>query len=170
MSDRNFGEVEALIMQITIRLNWLVIPAIALATLLIGKHFTASNMLWYSSLKLPIITPPAWFMSSMWLVIYTLTTGCALLVYNTFARNARFWFIMLLFALNAGLNSYWTYLFFTQHELTNSIWCSFVLSATVWLLAYLIRPESLLCSLLLLPYAIWTTYAIVLTTWIRLIQ
>lgn len=154
-------------MQVEIRPNWLIIPAIALITLLIGKHFTSGNLLWYSTLHLPFITPPAWFMSRMWLIIYTLTTGCALLVYNTFPRDARFWAITILFALNIFLNLYWTYLFFGQHAIGLSVWCAMMLSATVWVLIYLIQQHSLYTALLLAPYALWSSFAILLTIWIR---
>lgn len=158
-------------MQVNIRPNWLIIPAIALITLLIGKHFTSGNMLWYSTLNLPIITPPNWFFSRIWLIIYTLTTSSALIIFNTFKRDLWFWIIQALFLINAFLNMYWTYVFFGQHQVGSlSIICALLLAITTWLLIYLIWPRSLLSSMLLLPYGAWIIFELLLNIWIVLIN
>jgi tryptophan-rich sensory protein len=101
---------------------------------------------------------------------YICTTGCALILYNMVQRNRRFWVVMSLLCITTALNLYWVYLFFNQHMLGWATLCALVLSAFLWLLVIVVRPISIFCVLLLLPYSIWITFETLLNLWIWLIN
>lgn len=145
-----------------IRANYIVIAGIALATLLSGAYFSWTGMQWYNSLVLPSITPPSWVFSSAWHIIFALTTLAAILVWNRFERDVKFFVIMALFAINAFLNAYWTYLFFHEHTIGAALVDAFLLEFSTMLLFVLISQRSHTVSFLLLPYVTWNLFAIIL--------
>lgn len=145
-----------------IRTNYIVIAGIALATLLSGAYFSWTGMPWYNGLVLPSITPPSWVFSSAWHIIFALTTLAAILVWNRFERDVKFFVIMALFGVNAFLNAYWTYLFFYEHRIGAALVDAFFLEFSTMLLFVLISQRSHTISFLLLPYVTWNLFAIVL--------
>lgn len=142
-----------------ISINYFIIPVITVITGLIGSYFTMRGMSWYKTINLPGFTPSGFFISFMWRVIYILTAISALMVWNTFEHNFKFWVIISLFAANAFLNAYWSYLFFYHHMIGTAIIDAALLGVTVFALIALIWPISWLAALLLFPYAGWVTFA-----------
>jgi benzodiazapine receptor len=145
-----------------IKTNYIVIIVLALATLLGGAYFSWTGMSWYNGLVLPSITPPGWVFSSAWHIIFVLTTLAAILVWNRFERDMKFFLTMALFVLNAFLNVYWTYLFFHKHRIGAALVDAFFLEFSTMLLFVLISQRSHTISFLLLPYATWNLFAIIL--------
>lgn len=151
-------------MSITIKIktNYLVIPGITLITMFLGGYYTWCGMPWYKTLVLPSITPEGWVFSMVWNVIYALTTTAAVLAFNRFERGVKFYLLMALFCGNAFLNGYWSYLFFYKHLIGAALLCAFALEVTTLAIFSLIAHFSRATSLLLLPYATWNLFAIVL--------
>lgn len=145
-----------------IKTNYIVIVGAALLTLLCGAYFSWVGMSWYNGLILPSITPPSWVFGSVWNVIFFLTTLATILVWNRFEHDFKFFVIMGLFALNAFLNVYWTYLFFHDHRIGAALVDAFLLEFSTMLLFVFISQRSHTISFLLLPYVTWNLCAIVL--------
>ena len=154
-------------MQICVRANWIIIPLITVAVMLLGQWAMRGEWLWYFSLNLPPINPPAWVFGSAWTVIYILTTAAALIVFNFFEHTTRWYLILFMFAGNAMLNVGWSYVFFKYHMLgLSALWCAMV-ALTALILSSLIKPISKITALLLVPYVLWATFAslIAVRTW-----
>jgi tryptophan-rich sensory protein len=151
-------------MSITIKIktNYLVIPGITLLTMFLGTYYTWYGMSWYKTLKLPFITPQDWVFGAVWNVIYALTTTAAVIAFNRFERDTKFYVLMALFCVNAFLNGYWSYLFFYKHLISHALLCAIVLELTTIAILTLIARFSYITSLLLLPYAVWNVFAILL--------
>lgn len=143
----------------TFRLNYIVIPAITVLVSALGGYFTSYGMAWYKTLNLPSSIPPDITFSIAWTTIFILTTVAALIVWNGFQRNLRFWMIMGFFAINALLNVLWTYLFFYNHLIGVAALEAALLYFSIIILMLLIWPISYLTALLLLPYLGWMTFA-----------
>lgn len=157
-------------MEIRAKLNYFVIPAIALAAMALNRYFTSQGMVWYRTLHLPIFSPPGWFISTVWQIIYVLFTAAVMVVWNKFDRNLRFWFIISLFFLNIFLNIYWAYLFFYQQRIGAAAIEAMLLELTVLLLIFLLRPLSQMTSWFLVPYAAWVLFAFFLNVLIWLMN
>ena len=149
-------------MEISIKLNYMVIGLITLVVSTLGRVFSSAGMRWYYTLNLPSFTPPSWVFGIAWTIIFALTATAAALVWNRFERNRHFWFIIGLFVANAFLNILWTYLFFSQHKIGFALADAVLLFITVLSLIVLIGQCSLFVASLLAPYLGWTTFAIVL--------
>ena len=141
--------------------NYVVIPAISFVTWMIGRFYTYKGLDWYrANVKLPFFAPSEWMSIFMWGSIFVLTTIAALFVWNTFERGFRFWLIIGLFITNALLNIIFCYLFFNKHMIgATAVLDAAFLTLNVYLLVFLTWPKSRVVSWLLMPYAVWVTFA-----------
>ena len=115
---------------------------------------------WYKSLVQPAFKPPdAWF-GPVWTLIFVLSAIAGATAWNqTPDRTSRYWLVGL-FALNAGLNSLWSLLFFKLQRPdwalleVGFLWLS--IAALMWTM----KSYSRRASALLLPYLLWVSFAI----------
>lgn len=142
-----------------LKLNYLVIPLIAVFVSVFGSWLTDTGMDWYKTISLPEFTPPGSFIGIVWTIIFILTTISVLVVWNKFERNKIFWIIVVLFLANAFLNVFWSFLFFNQHLIGWSLIEMNILNLTTILLIIFIWPKSKFASVLLMPYAGWVAFA-----------
>ncbi len=145
------------------KLNYIVIPVIALAVLTLGSQFTSAGMDWYHTITLPTWTPPGALFGAIWTTIFIFATISALIVWNRMPRDRRFSWTRTLFVLNAVLNALWSYVFFARHWMGAAIFEALALEVTVLLLIALIWHRSRIAAALLLPYAAWVLVASYLT-------
>ncbi len=145
------------------KLNYFLIPAVMLATALIGSLITQKGMAWYKKIRLPSWTPPGGVIGGVWTLIFALGGTSALLVWNNAPHDGRFWAIIALFLLNACANVFWTYLFFGVHRMYAAIWEALFLELTVLGLIWLMWTVSFPAAVLLEPYAAWVAFASYLT-------
>ena len=147
--------------------NYFVIPIITILVSLIGGYFTDLGMDWYKMLATPAWTPPGAVIGIVWTIIYILTTISALIAWNGFKRDKIFQWIIALFVINAVLNAFWSFLWFTSQLMWAAIIEMIILEATVVALMVLIWPRSRWASILLWPYAVWVIFAtfLAVTIW-----
>jgi len=142
--------------------NYTTIPFITIVVAALGSILTGKGMSWYQTLALPQWTPSGSFIGIVWTILFILAATSVLLVYNREPRAKRLSLIMLLFLINAALNVFWSFLFFNQHFIGSAIIDATLLGFSVVALIMLIWPSSRLASLLLVPYALWVGFAVVL--------
>lgn len=150
------------------KLNYIIIPLITVLVAVGGSWLTSSGIDsgWYDSIVKPSWTPAGSVIGTVWTILFILTTISALIVWNASINSAqvrRWKWIITIFLVNAGLNVFWSFLFFNQHLIGPAIWEAGLLGATVIALAVLIWPISRWASVLLIPYAGWTAFAAYLT-------
>jgi tryptophan-rich sensory protein len=145
------------------RLSYFTIPFIAVVIMTLGSLFTWSGMEWYMHiLEKPAITPPKWIFSYAWSCIFAATTLAVLLIWNRAKRTPSFWLTIALFAINAVANVAWSYLFFSMHRIEWALLDAVFIVLTVYVLIILCMQRSWIAAFLLIPYAIWTTFAVYL--------
>lgn len=153
------------------KLNFIIIPLIAVATAVFGGWLTGLGMGWYKTINLPDWTPPGQFIGIVWTIIFTLTAISAIIVWNKSERTKKFKWTIGLFIVNIFFNVGWSFIFFVRHQIVYAILDALVLWLSVLLLIIYIRSiakkqnQSLLymAYMLLLPYLIWTAFATYLT-------
>lgn len=145
------------------RLNHVIIPIVTILVAWSGSLLTSAGMSWYKSINIPVWSPPGSVIGAVWTTIFFLSTISALIVWNKSSHDRRFRWIIGIFILNAMLNVFWSYLFFSQHLIGSAIFEAAALGLTAYVLIVLIWPVSRGASLLLVPYAGWTTFATYLT-------
>ncbi|MBU0476896.1 tryptophan-rich sensory protein [Patescibacteria group bacterium] len=150
--------------------NYIIIPLVTFFVAAIGSWFTSGGMEWYETINLPTWTPPGSVIGVVWTTLFILAAISALIVWNKAQRNNRFWRIIVLFLANAGLNIFWSFLFFNQYLIGPAVWEAGLLGLSVIVLVILIWPISRWASALLVPYAIWVAFASFLTFTIWTLQ
>jgi benzodiazapine receptor len=144
-------------------ISYIIIPCITLATMLTGSYFTWHGMDWYNTLKHPSFTPPSWVFSFVWTILYTMIAYSAVHFWNTPSHTWHKWTVSFLFIFNAILNVTWCYLFFYKHMIGLSLIEIIGLNLTTISLIILLYKNTLLSSVLLIPYALWGSFATILT-------
>ena len=115
---------------------------------------------WYTYLRKPWWTPPRWLFGPVWTVLYILM-GIA--SYRALSKTTNVWAAAVPYALQLGLNLWWSILFFRNRDLRGAsaevLALLLAVLATVWSFARLDTTA----ALLMVPYAAWTTFAAALT-------
>ena len=114
---------------------------------------------WYRGLVQPSFKPPDIWFGPAWTLIFIMAASAGVTAWKSAPdRDSRRWLIGL-FALNAGLNSMWSLLFF---KLQRPDW-ALIEVGFLWLsIAALIVATRRYCrtaGFLLLPYLLWVTFA-----------
>ncbi|MEX0940625.1 MAG: TspO/MBR family protein [Candidatus Babeliales bacterium] len=150
--------------------NYIVIPTILIIISIFGQLFSQAGMRWYFTLKLPIFTPHAIVFSLVWKIIYVMLGAALLIIWNKFPRTGRFYSIIFTFIINSILNMAWTYFFFYKHMIGLSIFNALLLVLSTYVLILIIWPMSRLTASLLIPYALWLTFAVYLNIGVWLLN
>ena len=148
-------------MQITALVGWLLLTFSATAT---GVFVKTGG--WYAELAKPTWNPPSWVFGPVWTALYIMMAVAAWLVWRQGGWKAQRG-PLTLYLVQWALNALWTPLFFGLQRpglaFAEILALAVALGATL-ITFWKVRPSS---ALLLVPYALWTTFATVLnfTIW-----
>jgi translocator protein len=127
---------------------------------IIGSIFTKTGPgTWYSQLVKPSFNPPGWIFAPVWTILYILM-GIALYlaIKNKVGSKA-----IKIFAIQLALNLLWSILFFGLNStILASIEIIILLGFIIWTIKAFWK-KSRTSSYLLIPYALWVTFATILT-------
>jgi tryptophan-rich sensory protein len=117
---------------------------------------------WYGNLRKPSWNPPNWLFGPAWTVILILAEWAGLSAWRAAPTPTDHVKIAVLFAVNIVLHGLWSPLFF---NLRRPDW-ALIEAPMLWLsiaaLMVGLAPYSHLAILLLSPYLLWVTFAVVL--------
>ncbi|MEE6449237.1 tryptophan-rich sensory protein [Gottfriedia acidiceleris] len=117
------------------------------------------DLKWYSKLKKPVLTPPSKLFGIVWGVLYLLIAlSLAIVEYKVGLKNTSVIY-MLVWILNYISNQAFSFFQFKLKRLDLAALDCLIVAITAVLLIILTLPYSLLASVLLIPYAIWTIFA-----------
>jgi tryptophan-rich sensory protein len=137
----------------------------------IGSVFTASSLEnWYILLEKPSFNPPSWVFFPVWTTLYTLMGISLYLVWEKGLQKPEVKKGILIFGIQLGLNSLWSFLFFGL----KSPYYAFIEIILLWFAILLtilqFRKISKTASYLLLPYIVWVSFAAVLNYYIWILN
>jgi len=127
---------------------------------IVGALFTKTGPdSWYSQLHKPIFNPPNWIFGPVWTLLYIMM-GIAiyLAVKNKVSTNS-----IKIFAIQLSVNLLWTILFFgLENIFLAAIEIIILLGFILWTIKVFYK-KSVTAAYLLIPYALWVTFATCLT-------
>lgn len=130
---------------------------------IIGSLATSSSINnWYVTLNKPFFNPPNWLFGPVWLTLYTLMGISLYLVWIKAKKGDRVPRPVLLFLVHLVLNALWSIVFFGMKNLGLAI---VVIASLLALIIYLINMFYKIdtrSAYLLIPYALWVSFATVL--------
>lgn len=150
------------------RLAVALLPVVATAA--IGSLSTQSQIPgWYAGLAKPSFNPPAFVFPIAWTSLYAMI---ALSLWRLLgvrplapASGRRGWRLALTaFAIQMGLNAAWTPVFFVAHALGPALVVAVLLLMAVLWTIRLVAPFDRIAAWLLVPYAAWLSFAVILNT------
>ena len=136
----------------------LVAAAAALFVAMLGGLMTDIGS-WYQALEQPAWKPPDWAFGPVWTTIFSLAAAAGVLGWRRApSRNDRER-MLVLFALNAFLNVFWSLLYFRLHRPDWSLYEVPFLWLSVLALIVLFWRFNRLGAWLLMPYLVWVATA-----------
>ncbi|MBR1753966.1 tryptophan-rich sensory protein [bacterium] len=119
------------------------------------------NSDWYNSLIKPVFAPPNWLFAPVWTALYILI-AVSLIIFlfkkTDKSKNRGY----LYFALQLILNLLWTPVFFGLQNIPLALIVLLFLNIFIFLTIKQFYSISKISSLLLIPYFLWTIFAMCL--------
>ncbi|MEJ2704532.1 MAG: tryptophan-rich sensory protein [Sedimentisphaerales bacterium] len=117
---------------------------------------------WYAQLSRPSFIPPDWTFGVVWPVLYVMMGISAFLVWNMDINRQQLKVALGVFALQLILNGLWTPIFFGLHLIGLALIEIVMMWAAILLTIFTFWRVSKPAALLLLPYILWVSFAVVL--------
>ena len=138
-------------------LGWLLASFAAGA---VGAVASVDAASFYAQLSKPSWAPPAWVFGPVWSALYVLMGVSAWLVSRSPGSKGA---ALGLFGAQLGANALWSWLFFAWHRGALAAVEVLALLGLIVATAAAFWRSSRLAAALLVPYALWVTFASVLT-------
>tara|TARA_B100000945_G_C20055295_1_gene445467 strand:+ start:27 stop:491 length:465 start_codon:yes stop_codon:yes gene_type:complete len=139
--------------------SFLFIVLITFSASAMGGFVTTSfKEPWYSQIIQPSFSPPSWVFGPVWTTLYFLMSLAIWLFWINF-KNKK---VLYIYLVHIFFNAIWSIIFFGFHQiflaLLNLI---IILIFIIWLMNIYYKTYRL-SFLLMLPYLLWSTYALIL--------
>ena len=125
----------------------------------IGGFVTSSfKEPWYSEIILPTFNPPSWVFSPVWTALYILMSVAIWIVWIKTSNKK----ILQLYFVHLFFNAIWSVIFFGFHQIFVAlIDLGIILIFIIWLMK-IYYQVSKISFLLMTPYLLWSSYALIL--------
>ena len=142
--------------------KYLSLGLILLVTFLasgIGSFVTSSfKEPWYSEILLPSFNPPSWVFGPVWTTLYIFMSIAAWLVWQQISDKK----IIQIYFVHLFFNSIWSVIFFGFHQIFFAlIDLGIILVFIIWLMRIYYQVNKI-SFLLMTPYLLWSSYALIL--------
>lgn len=147
--------------------NFIIIPAIIIATVIIGNRYVKAGFAassWYKSLAKPKWTPSGHLIAEIWTFIFVITGLAVLWWWNVPVFSWFHYIAAVILLVNAYLNAIWKRTMYLEHNLSKAYKLIQLLEGTALLATILMFFASPISSFLMLPYIIWLGLA---TFWVK---
>ena len=114
---------------------------------------------WYSQLIKPSFNPPDWIFAPVWTTLYLMMTVAIWFFWHSKNRNINtvyIYFIHLIF------NTTWSIIFFVFHNIFLALIILIILIVLIIILIVRFKRVNLLSTYLMIPYLLWSCFALIL--------
>ena len=142
-------------------LSLVLILLITFIPSVIGGFTTAAfKEPWYSEIVLPSYNPPSWVFAPVWTTLYILMSIAIWRIWVKFSdrKILNIYFYHLLF------NASWSVIFFGFHQIELALINLIIIIIFIIALMKIYFNKEKLSFFIMIPYFLWTTYALVLNT------
>ena len=133
----------------------------------IGGFVTATfKEPWYSGIILPSFNPPSWVFAPVWTTLYILMSIAAWRIWIKFIdrKILNIYFYHLLF------NGSWSVVFFGFHQIQLALINIIIILFYIITLMKIYSKKDKLSFFIMIPYFLWTLYALILNTAIAILN
>lgn len=130
---------------------------------IVGSLFTTPAIpTWYQTLNKPPFTPPDWIFGPVWITLYLLMGISLFLVWRKKGQDPRVKRSMILFFAQLMLNAFWSIAFFGLRSPLFGLVIIILLWIAILLTIQKFFKISRSGAILLLPYLLWVSFAVLL--------
>ena len=127
----------------------------------IGGFVTSSfKEPWYSEIILPTFNPPSWVFGPVWTVLYILMSVAIWIVWSKTSDKK----ILQIYFVHLFFNSIWSVIFFGFHQMFIALIDLGIILIFIFWLMKIYYQVSKISFLLMTPYLLWCSYALVLNS------
>ena len=113
---------------------------------------------WYSQIILPSFNPPSWVFGPVWTVLYILMSVAIWRIWINYYDNR----ILNLYFLHLFFNTIWSIIFFGFHQIGLALLDLVLILIFIVLLMKIYYLKDKISFSLMVPYFLWSGYALVL--------
>ena len=124
-----------------------------------GISTISSKEPWYSNLNKSFLTPPDWVFAPVWTTLYLFMTIAIWLAWNKNRKNLN---IVLIYLIHLLFNTTWSIVFFVFHNISLAFLNLIVLILFIVILTVKFKHISIVSYYLMIPYLLWSFYALIL--------
>ena len=129
----------------------------------IGSIFTTPAIpTWYESLDKPFFNPPNWVFGPVWVSLYLLMGISLFVIWQRKENNLQAQKGLILFFVQLILNTFWSVAFFGLRSPFLGCLNIILLWSAIFFTIHHFLKISKIAALLLLPYILWVSFAVVL--------
>ena len=121
---------------------------------------------WYSSLTLSPYNPPSWVFGPVWTTLYVFMSVAIWKVWTKFYETK----ILIIYFIHILFNASWSVVFFGFHEILLSLINLIIILAMVIYLTIIFKSRDNLSFVLMVPYLLWSSYALFLNASILILN
>ena len=127
----------------------------------IGGFVTASfKEPWYSEIVLPVFNPPSWVFAPVWTALYILMSIAIWRIWIKFSDRK----ILSVYLYHLLFNATWSVVFFGFHQIELALINIIIILIFIIVLMKIYLNKDKLSFFIMVPYFLWTTYALILNT------
>ena len=144
------------------RRNWKALAVCVLIPLLVGGlsgWLTRGSMGAFEAMVKPPLAPPGWLFPVVWTVLFILMGVASYLVLTSGGDEEAIVSALSVYALQLGVNFFWSILFFTLSLCTLAFFWLLLLWVLVGITTMRFYRLSKTAGYLMIPYVLWVTFA-----------
>ena len=144
--------------------KYLSLAIITLITFLapaIGSYATSAfKEPWYSQLILPSFNPPSWVFAPVWSTLYLMMSLAIWKIWTKIYESK----ILKIYFIHIFFNSTWTVVFFGFHQIGLALFNLIIILIFIIILMREYFTKDKISFILMIPYLIWSSYALILNS------
>ena len=113
---------------------------------------------WYSLLNKPTFNPPDWVFAPVWTTLYLFM---AIAIWSAWHKNYNI-NLVLIYLIHLCFNTTWSIVFFVFHNIELALLNLIVILIFIAILTFKYKKINNLSFYLMIPYLLWSCYALIL--------
>ena len=114
---------------------------------------------WYSSLIKSNLNPPDWVFAPVWTTLYLLMS---IAIWNAWHKNNKNINLVYIYLIHLFFNTTWSIVFFVYHSISVALINLIIIILFIIYLMLKFKDVSNLSVYLMIPYLLWSCYALIL--------
>ena len=114
---------------------------------------------WYSQLVKPNFNPPDWIFAPVWTTLYLMMTLAIWFFWHSKNKDINTIYI---YFIHIVFNTTWSIVFFALHQIFLALIVLLILICLIIILILRFKRVNIVSSYLMIPYLLWTTFALFL--------